>query len=161
MSLTPTVGRPDRKDELFDKMRWSKKQENGKSAKVINQERKRDSSSFVAIKTFLDSINSRLLTVVFETGYRQKRVTDPSKDVTDPNKDVTDPNKDVTDPNKEVTDPSTDVTDPNKDVTDPNKEVTDPSTDVTDPNKDVTDPSTDVTDPNTEIYRLQDSILSV
>jgi carboxypeptidase C (cathepsin A) len=133
MSVTPTLGRPDRKDELFDTMRWSKKHENRKSAKVINQERKRDSSSFVAIKTFLDSINSRSLTVVFKTGYRQKRVTDP--------------NKEVTDPNKEVTDPNTDVTDPSKDVTDPNKEVT--------------DPSKDVTDPNIEIYRLQDSILSV
>ena len=95
MSLTPTVGRPDSKDELFDKMRWSKKQENGKSAKVINQERKRDSSSFVAIETCLDSINSRSLTVVFKTGYRQKRVTDPNKEVTDPSTDVTDANTEI------------------------------------------------------------------
>ena len=88
MFLTPILGRPDRKDELFDKMRWSQKHENRKSAKVINQERKRDSSSFVAIKTFLDSINSGSLTVVFKTGYRQKRVTDPSTDVTDPNTEI-------------------------------------------------------------------------
>jgi tRNA(Ser,Leu) C12 N-acetylase TAN1 len=88
MLLAPMLGRPDRKDELFDKMRWSKKHSNRKSAKVINQERKRDSSSFVAIKTFLDSINSRSLTVVFVAGYRQKRVTNPSKDVTDPNTEI-------------------------------------------------------------------------
>jgi hypothetical protein len=80
-----------------------------KSAKVINQERKRDSSSSVAIKNFLESSNSRSVTVVFKTGYRQKRVTDPSKDVTDPSKDVTDPSRDVTDPNRDVTDPNTEI----------------------------------------------------
>jgi cell division protein FtsL len=148
MLLTPILGRLERKDELFDKMRWSKKRES-------DQSREKERFFFICSdKTFLDSINSRSLTVVFKTGYRQKRVTDPNKEVTDPSTDVTDPNKDVTDPNKEVADPSTDVTDPNK-------EVADPSTDVTDPNKEVADPSTDVTDANTEIYRLQDSILSV
>ena len=45
--------RRDREDELFDAVRWTKKHENQKNAKVINQERNRDSSSSVAIKTFL------------------------------------------------------------------------------------------------------------
>ena len=48
-----------------------RKAQKPKRAKVINQERKRDSSSSVAIKTFLDSLNCRYLTVVLKTGNRQ------------------------------------------------------------------------------------------
>ena len=70
MLQTRIIGTPDREDELFDEMRWSKSTK-PKRAKVINQEGNRDSSSSVAIKNFLDSLNRRYLTMVLKTGNRQ------------------------------------------------------------------------------------------